>query len=255
MQENKLKANLLAGQVQLGCGVGQIASPEVLRVLRAAGFDWAFIDAEHGSFGPDTLRALCLHATLEGIAPMVRVGSVEYTLVARALDAGAAGIIFPRVDERETLERAVSWARYPPVGTRGYGLTGTHVNYENVTVPQVMDHMNANTLVIVQIETRRAVEQVHGLVSVPGVDGVLVGPADLSIALGIPGEWDNPRLLSVIDNVIDVCVHHGKIPGIQTRNAAMARFWRERGMKLLGCSNETMLLFEQAKTVAGAILA
>jgi 2-keto-3-deoxy-L-rhamnonate aldolase RhmA len=192
-------------------------------------------------------------AALEGITPVVRVASLEYSLVARALDCGAAGLIYPRVEERDELEQAVSWTRFPPEGVRGYGLTGTHLEYESISVPDAITHVNANILVAVQIETCRAVERVYDLLGVSGVDAVLVGPADLSIALGIPGEWDNPRLVAVIENVMEACVHHNKVPGIQTRSAAMARFWRDRGMRLVGCSNETTLLFEQAKTVVTSL--
>jgi 2-keto-3-deoxy-L-rhamnonate aldolase RhmA len=246
MRKNAVKQALLEGKLQLGTGFGQLRSPDVARILAAAGFHWAFVDTEHGGFDLETVQDICRVAVLVGLSPIVRVADLQYSLVARSLDCGAQGIIFPRVESPELLERAVSWTKFPPVGVRGYGLGPVQLDHEKVTFPEVIEHMNANTLVVLQIETKRAFDMREELLSVPGIDAIMIGPADLSISLGVPGDFEHPKMVETIAAIRDTCVHRGVIPGMQTRNAALARFWKERGMLFLGCNNETTMLFERA---------
>src|SRR5882672_9738250 len=183
MRTNLVKQNLRAGKLQLGTGFGQFRSPEIPKLLAAAGFQWAFLDTEHGGFDLETVQDICRVSVLAGLSPIVRVGELQYSLVARSLDCGAQGVIFPRVESVELLTRAVSWTKFPPVGVRGYGLTAVHVDYEKASFPQIIEHMNAHTMVVLQIETQRGLDMRDELISVPGIDTVLVGPADLSISL------------------------------------------------------------------------
>src|SRR5215469_16333463 len=166
MHANLVKENLRAGKLQLGTGFGQLRSPEIPRMLVAAGFRWAFIDTEHGGFDLETVQDICRVAVMAGLCPIVRVADLQYALVARTLDCGAQGVIFPRVESPELLERAVSWTKFPPAGVRGYGLTAMQVDYEPVSFSQIIDHMNANTMVVLQIETRRALEAREELLAV-----------------------------------------------------------------------------------------
>jgi len=253
MKVNKVKQALKEGKLQLGCAFAQIASPEVARILAHAGFDWTYIDTEHGSFGIETVNQICRAATDAGLCPVVRVADMQYALVARALDNGAMGIIFPRVESPELLERAVSWTKFPPEGIRGFGLTPTHVQYEPVTIPQIAEHMNANILVVLQIETQRAVEARDELLSVPGIDAVMVGPVDLSISLGVPGDFFHPKMVEAMEKILDSCLAHGVAPGTQTRTVELARFWKEKGMLFLGCGAETGMLLHGARSIVAAL--
>jgi 2-dehydro-3-deoxyglucarate aldolase/4-hydroxy-2-oxoheptanedioate aldolase len=250
---NRVKKALQEGKVQLGTNFSHIASPEVIRILAAAGFQWAFIDTEHGVFNPETLWQLCKTSQLVGFTPILRVTSLEYDLVARALDLGAHGVIFPRVEEPKLLEEAVSWTKFPPVGIRGYGLVGPSLDYEKPTIPQAIEQINRETLVVLQIETRRAFEAREELLSVPGIDVVMIGPADLSISLGVPGEFQHPRMIEAMEAIRDSCNARGIYPGTQTRTLELARFWKERGMKFLGCSGETTMLYDRATEIATAL--
>lgn len=249
MHVNKVKRALKAGVLQLGTGYWQLRSPEVARLLAAAGFDWAFVDTEHGGFDLETVQDVCRVARLAGLSPIVRVGDLQYPLIARSLDCGADGIIFPRVEDPEVLARAVSWTKFPPAGIRGYGLSLHQLDYETHSFPKVIEHMNQNSLVVFQIETQRACDAREELLSVPGVDAVMVGPADLSISLGVPGEFEHPRMVEAIEAIRDSCLAHGVAPGIQTRNLKLAQFWRDRGMLFLGCGNELAMMFESASGI------
>ena len=184
MKKNQVKHALGEGRLQLGTSLSQLRSQDVVRILAAAGFDWTFLDSEHGGFDQETLQDLCRIAVKVGIAPIVRVADLQYSLIARALDCGAEGVIFPRVEDPALLERAVSWTKYPPVGVRGMGLGPMAVDFESVTIPQLMDHLNREQMVVLQIETQRAVDAREELLSVANVDTVMIGPVDLSISAG-----------------------------------------------------------------------
>jgi 2-dehydro-3-deoxyglucarate aldolase/4-hydroxy-2-oxoheptanedioate aldolase len=253
MRINHVKQSLAEGKVQLGTGFGQLRSPEIPRLLAAAGFQWAFLDTEHGGFDLETVQDICRVSALCGLSPIVRVADLQYALVARALDCGADGVIFPRVESPELLERAIGWTKFPPAGVRGYGLTATQVEYQPLTFSQIIEHVNANTMVVLQIETRKALEAREELLAVPGIDAVMIGPADLSISLGVPGEFQHPVMVEAMEAVRDSCNRRGIAPGTQTRSAALARFWKERGMRFLGCSNETGMLYERAVELVKAI--
>jgi 2-keto-3-deoxy-L-rhamnonate aldolase RhmA len=253
MITNRVKKALAEGRTQIGTGYGQIRTPEAVRILAAAGFDWIFIDTEHGAFSQETIQDLARAATDNNLMPIVRVASMEYDLVARALDCGGMGVIFPRVESVKLLEEAVGWTKFPPMGIRGFGLTPTHVNYEKVGIPALLEHVNRETLVVLQIETQRAVDMRDELLSVPGIDAVMVGPVDLSISLGVAGDFQHPKMVAAMDAIRDSCIAHGVAPGTQTRSLDLARFWRERGMRFLGCSSETGMLFEKAAEIAGSL--
>ena len=255
MRVNSVKKALKEGKVQIGCGFGQLRSPEVARILAAAGFDWTFLDAEHGGFHIETLQDICRAAVTTGVAPIVRVADMQYALVARALDCGAQGIIFPRVESPEMLDRAVSWTKFPPLGIRGCGIAPTHIEYERATLPEIIEHMNENVMVVLQIETRLAVQLRNELLSVPGIDAVMVGPVDLSISLGVPGDFQHPKMVDAMEQIRDSCIQHGVAPGTQTRTLALAKFWKERGMLFLGCGSETGFLMEKASEIATALKA
>jgi 2-dehydro-3-deoxyglucarate aldolase/4-hydroxy-2-oxoheptanedioate aldolase len=256
MQVNQTRERLSRGETVFGCGLQCYRSVEIVRAFAAAGFDYVFIDMEHGSFNLETVHDMITAAHGANITPIVRIGELLYSLAARLLDSGAQGIILPRVEEPKLLAEALSWMRFPPEGKRGYGINATMTGYEIRTFPEIIEHQNRNTLVVVQFETVAAMERADELLSLKGVDIAMVGPADLSIALGIPGQFDHPLLISTVDRLIEKCNRHGVVPGIQTRGLAMAKMWAERGMRFVGAASEHILLLEKAKeTVAQLRLA
>ena len=254
---NRTRERLAKGETVFGCALQSYRSPDVARTFAAGGFDYIFIDMEHSGFDVQLVQDV-VHASLHaGITPIVRVCELIYSLVARMLDAGAQAIILPRVEDPKLLEEALSWMRFPPVGKRGFGINPSMIGYESHSMPEIMAHHNRETLSVVQFESPLAIERADELLSLKGFDVAMVGPADLSIALGIPGEFENPKLISAIDGLIEKCVKHGVVPGIQTRGIAMSKFWAERGMRLVGCGADYGLLLEKSKeavsTLRGAV--
>jgi 2-dehydro-3-deoxyglucarate aldolase/4-hydroxy-2-oxoheptanedioate aldolase len=124
------------------------------------------------------------------------------------------------------------------------------VNYEPLGFDRIIEHFNANLLVCFQIETKKALEARDELLSVAGVDAVMIGPADLSISLGVPGEFQHPKMIAAMEAIRDSCVRHGVAPGTQTGSPELARFWKERGMLFLGCGHDAGMLFERASEIA-----
>jgi 2-keto-3-deoxy-L-rhamnonate aldolase RhmA len=253
MQINQTREKLAQGGTALGCGLQCYRSSEIPRAFAAAGFDYVFIDMEHGSYDLETVQDMIRASNDAGITPIVRVGELLYSLVARLLDAGAQGIILPRVEDPAILREALSWMRFPPAGKRGYGVNPTMVRYEARSFAEIIEHQNRNTVSVVQFETTTAMERADELLSLPGFDIAMVGPADLSISLGIPGQFENPLLVSTVDALIAKCNQHGVVPGIQTRSLAMSKFWAARGMRFIGTAAEHALLLEKAKETVTAL--
>lgn len=251
MRVNQTRERLEKGETVFGSGLQVYRSPEIARTFAAAGFDYVFIDMEHGAFNLETVQDMIKASVDCGITPIVRVAELLYSLCARLLDAGAQGIILPRVEDPELLKEALSWLRFPPRGKRGYGVNPTMIGYEGRGFQEIIEHQNRNTLSVVQFESTTALERADELLTVPNLDIIMVGPADLSISLGIPGQFDHPLLISTVEKVIEKCNQHGIIPGIQTRSTAMAKFWAERGMRFVGAGAEHGLLLEKSReTVA-----
>jgi 2-keto-3-deoxy-L-rhamnonate aldolase RhmA len=253
MRTNTTRERLAKGETVYGCGLQVYRAPEIVRCFATAGFDYVFIDQEHGSFNLETVHDMITASKSCGITPIVRVGELQYTLCARLLDQGAQGIILPRVDDPRELEEALSWFRFPPLGKRGFGINPTMIEYETRTMPEIIEHQNRETLAVVQIETVRAVECVDELLSLKGLDVIMIGPADLSIALGMPGQFENPVFIATIEKVIDACNRHNVVPGIQTRGVAMAKAWADRGMRFVGVAAEHVFLLEKCKEALGTL--
>ena len=255
MRINTVKQALKEGKAQFGCNTSMLRSPEVPRILAAAGLHWTYLDSEHGGFDLETLQDLIRAANEAGLCPIVRVADLQYPLVARALDCGAQGVLFPRVESPELLEKAISWTRFPPEGVRGYGLQPTHVGYEAVGMPDIIAHSNANTMVALQIETKTAIERIDELLSVPKIDAVMIGPADLSISLGVAGQFEHPTLVAAIEKIRDACIRHGIAPGIHMRSLKLVQYWRDHGMLFLSCNSEIGFMLEKATETVAALKA
>jgi 2-dehydro-3-deoxyglucarate aldolase/4-hydroxy-2-oxoheptanedioate aldolase len=255
MRVNQTRERLTQGDTVFGCGLQVYRSPEIARTFAAAGFDYVFIDMEHGAFDLETVQDMIKASVDSGITPIVRVCELLYSLCCRLLDSGAQGIILPRVEDPSLLKEALSWLRFPPIGRRGYGVNPTMIGYEARGFQEIIEHQNRNTLAVVQFETTTAVDRADDLLSVPGLDVVMVGPADLSISLGVPGQFEHPLLVSTVDKIIEKCNRHGVVPGIQVRSVAQAKFWAERGMRFVGSGAEHGLLLEKAKEAVAQLRA
>ena len=245
MIENQLKKLLKSGGTAIGTMVCDTRTPALARVLAVAGFDYFILDTEHGSYSLETVTDMMQMARLEGITPIVRVPDFTYPFIARTLDAGAMGVMVPRVKTRAQVEQIVAAAKYPPMGERGMMNARTNTDYRGMSIADYGARANAETMVIVQVETREAVEDIDALLAVPGVDAALMGPADLSVALGTM-DIAHPKVTEYIQWVLDAATRRGLPAGTHVGDLAMLKHWRDRGMRLLMYSYDFGLIMEGA---------
>jgi 2-dehydro-3-deoxyglucarate aldolase len=242
---NDFRARLKRGETLLGTLVS-LPTAASAEILAGAGFDWLFIDGEHGAIETRELLAI-LQAVGHRTACVARVAQATETPIKRALDLGAHGIIVPQVNTPAQAADVVGWARYAPDGTRGVGLT--RANGYGLPAREALDAANREVAVIVQAEHVQAVEHIEAIVRVPGVDAVLLGPYDLSASMGRMGELDDPAVVAAIDRVIAACRAVGMPIGYFGATAAAVRRYAARGCTLLVAGADTLHLASAAKAM------
>ena len=251
MKINPLRAKLQKGETIYGTMLRDFTtSPEICEFLSRAGFDYVIVDGEHSPCGYETINQLVLASRPAGVAFLARVSDATYTLVARMLDTGVEGIMAPRVEDKKTVEEVVAAAKYPPIGRRGFGLRDFHLGDKPVAIPEAIAHFNENTVVIIQIESQKALDNLDEMLSVPGVDVALVGPTDLSISLGCPGESEHPRMEEALQHVVAVCQRKGVAPGVHFPVFELSKKWHAKGMRFVMCSSDGALFNQAAKELA-----
>ena len=217
-----------------------LGSPAVSEIVASEALDYVVADCQHGLIGYDRMVEILSVIGRMAPVPMVRVPSLDSGWVGRALDAGAEGIIIPLVSSRQEAEAAAASCRYPPLGARSMGpIRGsTHLGVGTTSV-------NEAVLCIVMIETRAGLESVADICSVPGVNGVYIGPSDLSLGLGLertPTAPDPPELTEAIEHIRDECLRQDVVPGIHAANGQKARTYLEQGFRMVTTINDVNAL-------------
>lgn len=208
---NALKAKLQNGEKPIGMFF-DTASEYIMECLGRTGLDFVIIDNEHSPIEAETSARLIRIAELSGLTPLCRVRDSSRPAILKLLDVGAQGLIIPNVHTVEQVRDIISYARYYPIGQRGFcpsrkdgwGFDGLG------SVPETMEHFNRETLIIPQCETVGALEHIEEIAAIDGVDGIFVGPFDLSISMGIPGDFANPAFQAALTRIINACRAAGK---------------------------------------------
>ena len=243
--KNSLRERLLSGEVLAGSWI-QVASPTVAEVFDACGFDWLAIDCEHTDMGVNDSAAV-----MRGIrtaTPFVRVKSNDPLSIRQPLDCGAVGVIVPLVNSADEARAAVAAAHYPPQGIRGFSFT--RANNHGIGFDEYVSRASSETVVIVMIESREAVETIDEIVAVEGVDGVFVGPYDLSGSYGIPGQTDHTLVRDALGTVAAACRRKGKAAGqhiVRPTPDAIASAVSE-GFTFLALGMDTVFLADGARS-------
>lgn len=253
MRENQLKKTLKSGGVVLGTLLWDAKGRGVVHTLAQAGMDFVMICMEHSSYSLETVVDLVAHAHAAGIAPIVRIPDLQYEFVTRLLDCGCQSLIVPHVKTGAEVRRFIELAKYHPEGKRGMAiLQGANTNYEDVDTLSAMAHANAHTLLSVIIETAEALENVEDILQ-PGIDLVLVGHQDLTQSLGIPGQFDNPRLREANARVVKLCRERGiATAGAVNRPESMAAAVNS-GAQFLLYGTDLILMRREAQRAADAL--
>lgn len=238
--ENLTKKKLKNGEIALGIRIVESKSLGVLRIIKDSGMDWVFIDCEHGSYDMETILDLSRYSNSIGLCPVVKVPKLDYHLLSRPLDQEAMGLIVPLIETAEQAKDAVRFTRYPPLGERGCGLDNDYCGWKSGAA-EYIEWANENILLILQIESRKAIENIDEIAKVKGVDVLLMGPLDLSVSLGVPGEVSHPLVAESIERVAKACAKNGIVFGFpgSLENAAM---WAKKGARLICVGSDTTIL-------------
>jgi 2-dehydro-3-deoxyglucarate aldolase/4-hydroxy-2-oxoheptanedioate aldolase len=233
-----LRRRILAGESTIGAWAS-LASLASTEQLARAGFDWLVVDLEHGAATEADLYGQLLAVQGTPTAALVRVQSAERMRVGRALDAGADGLMIPRLETMAEVAETVSWMRFPAAGIRGLALSTRGAGMGAHTHETVAADINPRITGVFQIESLAAVAASREMAALDGVDVLFVGPADLSHSMGIPGRFDEPAFIAALDAVVAAARAHGKGAGILLKDGAAVPAYRDRGFTFIGIGSDT----------------
>jgi 4-hydroxy-2-oxoheptanedioate aldolase len=244
---NELKRNLRAGKVQTGCWVS-LASVASAEICAGAGFDWVLIDMEHA---PNELPMV--HNQLHAAAAypgstVVRAPWNDTVLIKRLLDVGVQSLLLPYVQNAEEARRAVAAVRYPPAGVRGVSANSRANRFGRVK--DYFTRADDEVCLLLQIETRAAIDQIEKMAAIDGVDCLFIGPQDLAASLGHLGNPGHPEVKAAIGEAIARIKAAGKAPGLLNFNEAEAKGWIEKGAQFVAVTSDQFLLARESAAVA-----
>ncbi len=240
---NSLKKKLKNKELVIGSWI-TLGHSSIAEIMAKAGFDWLVVDMEHSVITLSEAQRLIQIIELCGVPPLVRVGKNEPNLIKRVMDAGAHGVIVPMVNSKEDAEKAVGSVKYPSTGFRGVGLARAQgYGYE---FESYKEWCEKESVVIVQIEHIKAVENLEEILKVKGVDGFIVGPYDLSGSLKIPGQFNHPDFLKALDKIKSAIPRVKTIAGFHVvqpdKEEVKSKF--NEGYRFIGFSLDILFLGE-----------
>jgi 2-keto-3-deoxy-L-rhamnonate aldolase RhmA len=247
MPQSRFRERLARREPLIGL-VLSLPSPEMAEMFAAAGFDWLFIDMEHGLLDFVSVQRM-IQAAGRACPCIVRVPNNEAILVGKALDTGAAGVIVPHVNNAEEARAAVRAARYPPAGARSIG--AARAQGYGGRLAEAIARDNGETVVVAQVEHIEAVRSIESIVRVPGVDAVFIGPFDLSASMGKPGEIGAADVQQAIAAVTAACAAEARPCGIFVVDGASARRAADAGHSLICAGTDTLLIASAATRLLG----
>lgn len=244
-----MKARLAAGETLVGA-FANLGSPLAVEAMGAAGLDWALVDLEHGGGHEAALVGQLHAAAVAGMHALVRVEAAERARAGRALDLGAEGVMFPRLDTVEEARAAIRLLRYPPEGERGVATYNRACGFG--TRPEAIDEAAERILGVVQIESPAAVDAAPEIARLDGVDVLFIGPGDLSHAMGIRGRVGAPEFRDAVSRVVSAAEGAGKAAGILVNSASALPAAAADGFRMIGVGSDSTLLVQSAAAVAVA---
>jgi 2-dehydro-3-deoxyglucarate aldolase/4-hydroxy-2-oxoheptanedioate aldolase len=234
---NGFRQGLQRGEVLLGQMVLELFTPGIGPMLAACGLDFVIFDMEHGRCDIALMSEMIASCRGSNIVPMARVPDLNFAPLSRVLDLGARGVMVPRVETRQQAEDIVSQLKYAPAGKRGVALGIAHDLYRAGS-PEFFAQANEEIAVILLLETEKAFENLDDIVSVPGVDVAWMGHYDLTVSMGIPAQFDHPRLLAAMDALVAACRKHGVAPGFLPPSPESAVHWIDKGFRAISLGSD-----------------
>jgi 2-keto-3-deoxy-L-rhamnonate aldolase RhmA len=238
-----LRQKIKEGQDIVGIMVQDYTNPALIPVLAGAGYDFLVVDQEHGPAGHLDVQNLVLASKNVEMDIIVRSAKISYEYIAKLLDMGAHGLMVPHVDTWEQAQNVIKWSKYPPVGDRSYGMRrflSKHIDFKNAA--DYIAEANENTSIFIQVESPESAAVVDDLLTIKYIDGVIIGPSDLTMNLGIIGQYESEKFTGIAEKVLRSCKKHEKAFGIHFGDINLTRKWHEKGMNILLHSNVSGLI-------------
>jgi 2-keto-3-deoxy-L-rhamnonate aldolase RhmA len=232
-----LRHRLQDGELVLGQLVLEFFTPGLGPMLDACGLDFVIFDMEHGRCDIGMMEQMIASCRGSRIVPMARVPDANFAPLGRILDIGARGVMVPRVETRQQAEEIVRALKYAPQGKRGVALGIAHDLYRAAGA-EFFAQANEEITVIVQLETVKAFENLEEIVAVPGIDVAWIGHYDLTVSMGIPAQFDHPRLLQAMDDLVSACRRHGVAPGFLPPTPESAAHWISNGFRMISLGSD-----------------
>lgn len=251
----KLREKIANGQPVLGTFLVEFTGPAVVQAMVNADFDFVFLDGEHGNQNPREIEATLAASYQAELCAIVRPPDANRAMATRSLDAGAAGILVPFCGTIDDVRQAVRATKYRPIGQRGVHLFRGHTRHRVPGDPAAfLAEANRDLLTLIQVELASALSLVDEIAATEGVDGLYLGPGDLSVDLGVPGQWDAPVMTEAIRATAAACRKYGKIMGCHIGDLQYTPRLREMGVQMFGfqCDIEIYSLAANATTTAFA---
>ena len=246
----KLKALLVGDRVLRVFALGHLCSPKLVEMIGwGGGYDAVWFDEEHAGLTMAQTEEAARAARGVGLDSFVRLNATDYATVMRALEAGTGGVMASMVKSARQTEEIVSWAKFHPRGCRGVNGTGADGRYGSMPSADYFRRANAETVVAVQIEHIDAVNDVGRIAAVPDLDFLFIGPADLSQSMGIPGEWEHPRMWEAVERTAKAAAANKVAWAILPRDAAHARRCVELGCRMLSVGMDAWAFQKGLKAV------
>lgn len=243
-----LKKRLQNGETVNGCWLN-LGSPLTAEIVGLSGFDWVLIDLEHGAGTEKEVLAQLQALESTPTAAFVRVESSDAPRISRILDMGAEGVMCPKVNNAAEAQKVINGIHYPPFGNRGVAkmvrATAFGLNFD-----QYYQESRENILGIIQIETVEALNHLDEIAAIDGVDVLFIGPADLSMELGIFGQFDNPIFLNALKNIIQAAQNAGKATGILFFNPDDYNKYHDMGIRFIACGADATFVADGARNLA-----
>lgn len=244
---NVTKSRLDAGEMVLGMSVRLARTGDIAKIAATCGYDFLFIDMEHGPLGMETVGGICAAALDAGCSPIVRAASHAGHHASRPLDAGAQGIVVPHVNSAAEAQAVVDNSRFPPLGHRSVAGGAPQLEYASVPMAEAIEQLNGSTLVVVMIETAQAVAAADEIAAVHGVDVLLIGTNDLCADMGIPGQFDHDDVAAAYEKTIAACRAHGKHVGMGGVYTDLAERYVRMGVRMVLAGGDNTFLMAGAR--------
>lgn len=237
-----MKQIIREGKEVLGAFLSEIAAPNLLRLMQASGLDYVIVDCEHGYFDYSQVAALAAVGNGIHFPVIVRIPQVSREVIQKYLDAGADGLLVPMLETKEQAEELVRFGKYAPEGKRGISTMRPHSNYNPGSLATYTDAANRRIMLFAQIETRKGVADAEEIAQVKGLDGIFVGPNDLSCDLGTMGDFSTPEMKACLKRVAEAAGKAGLPSGVISSKTEFIRECRSMGMTMFSCDSELGLL-------------